>query len=186
MSMRVKKVGGRNLAKKIQCATIQNSPSEGCFYRTISTMGKRLALATVLCLIFLVKPTVAGYGQDKINKIRDKVVPTAEAAVWKNTEEKNAKQTYNVWATAYSSTPEETDDTPFITASMTEVRDGIVAANFLPFGTKILIPGVFGDKIFTVEDRMHERKANFIDIWMPTKEKAQEFGITYAEIVILD
>lgn len=95
-------------------------------------------------------------------------------------------ETHEVWVTAYSSTPEETDDTPFITAMNTEVRDGIVAANFLPFGTEIQIPEYFGDKIFTVEDRMHRRKANFVDIWMPTKEDAEQFGISYTSIVVLE
>ena len=36
-----------------------------------------------------------------------------------------------VTITAYSSTPDQTDSTPFITAYNTFVRDGIVAANFL-------------------------------------------------------
>ena len=49
--------------------------------------------------------------------------------------------------TGYSSTPQETEDTPFLTASGKKVRDGIVANNFLPFGTKIKIPKIFGDKI---------------------------------------
>jgi len=97
-----------------------------------------------------------------------------------------AIQTHEVWVTAYSSTPEETDDTPFITAMNSEVRDGIVAANFLPFGTKIQIPEHFGDKVFTVEDRMHRRKTNFVDVWMPTKQAAKEFGISYTSIVILE
>ncbi len=91
-----------------------------------------------------------------------------------------------VWVTAYSSTPEETDDTPHITASGKEVRDGIVAANFLPLGSKIQIPETFGDKVFIVEDRMHRRKTNFVDIWMPTKELALKFGITQTEIVLMD
>src|SRR3989344_299704 len=42
-----------------------------------------------------------------------------------------------VWLTAYSSTPEQTDETPFITASGSYVRNGVVAANFLPMGAKI-------------------------------------------------
>jgi len=42
--------------------------------------------------------------------------------------------------TAYSSTVDQTDDTPFITANGSFVRDGIVANNMLPFGTKIKIP----------------------------------------------
>lgn len=91
-----------------------------------------------------------------------------------------------VWVTAYSSSPDETDNTPFETASMTSVREGIIAANFLPFGTKVLIPELFGDTIFVVEDRMHERKKDFIDIWMPSKEEALRFGINRAEIVILN
>src|SRR5437868_1496729 len=37
--------------------------------------------------------------------------------------------------TAYSSTEDQTDDSPFITASGAHVADGIVAANFLPLHT---------------------------------------------------
>ncbi|MBI2036999.1 MAG: hypothetical protein HYT14_01400, partial [Candidatus Liptonbacteria bacterium] len=55
-----------------------------------------------------------------------------------------------VTITAYSSTPEETDSTPFITASGTHVRDGVVAANFLPFGTAVKIPELYGDRLFVV------------------------------------
>ena len=91
-----------------------------------------------------------------------------------------------VWVTAYSSTPEETDDTPFIVASGKSVAPGIMAANFLDFGTRVKIPDVFGDQVFVVEDRMHRRKTNFVDIWMPTKQDALNFGIHRAEIVILN
>lgn len=91
-----------------------------------------------------------------------------------------------LWVTAYSSSPEETDDTPFVTALGTEVRDGIIATNLLPFGTKVIIPELFDDKIFTVEDRMHKRKENFLDIWMPTKKEAKEFGINYTRVMVLN
>lgn len=91
----------------------------------------------------------------------------------------------DVWVTAYSSTPEETDSTPFITASGDRVEDGFVAANFLPFGTKIKIPEHFGDKIFTVKDRMHRRKTNSVDVWMATKERAKEFGRHQTKIIII-
>lgn len=80
--------------------------------------------------------------------------------------------------TAYSSTPDQTDDTPFITASGKVVEDGIVASNFLAFGTKLRLPELFGDKIFIVEDRMHQRfSSDRLDIWFPDRETAQEFGI---------
>ena len=88
--------------------------------------------------------------------------------------------------TAYSSTVCQTDSTPFITASNSWVRKGIVANNFFPFGTRIRIPEYFGDKIFHIEDRMHWRKSNeHIDIWFPTKQEAINFGITSAYVEIL-
>jgi 3D (Asp-Asp-Asp) domain-containing protein len=87
--------------------------------------------------------------------------------------------------TAYSSTPDQTDNTPFITAWGTYVHDGIVAANFLPFGTKIKIPELFGDKIFIVEDRMNKKYWHRIDVWFPEKQDAIEFGVKIAKIQII-
>ena len=95
------------------------------------------------------------------------------------------KRVYTVAATGYSSTPEETDHTPFITASGIHVRDGVIAANFLPFGTIIKIPELFGDKIFVVEDRMNKRYLFNIDIWFSEKGLAKEFGIKTVKIEIL-
>lgn len=91
-----------------------------------------------------------------------------------------------VVVTGYSSTPWETDDDPYITAAGTWVRDGVVANNFLPIGTKIQIPELFGDKIFVVEDRMSWKKGNYqIDIWFPDYWQALNFGTktTYIEIL---
>lgn len=87
--------------------------------------------------------------------------------------------------TAYSSTPGQTDNTPFITASGSYVRSGVVAANFLPFGTKIKLPEIFGDRIFTVEDRTHEKYNDRVDIWFPSKAEAIKFGSKISEIEIL-
>lgn len=81
-----------------------------------------------------------------------------------------------VTATAYNSVVEQTDDTPFITASGTYVRHGVVAANFLPIGTHITIPDIYGDQIFVVEDRMNPRYTNNIDIWMESIVDAKQFG----------
>jgi 3D (Asp-Asp-Asp) domain-containing protein len=81
-----------------------------------------------------------------------------------------------VVASAYNSLPEQTDSTPFITASGTHVRHGVVAANFLPIGTLITIPDYYGDEIFVVEDRMNARYKNNIDIWMESVSEAKKFG----------
>ncbi|MBI4119664.1 MAG: 3D domain-containing protein [Parcubacteria group bacterium] len=94
-------------------------------------------------------------------------------------------QVYQVVATAYTSVPEQTDDTPNITASGTYTRDGVIAANFLPIGTAVKIPKLFGDKVFLVEDRMHPRNGSKIDIWLPTVDAAKRFGVKLVKIVVL-
>ena len=87
--------------------------------------------------------------------------------------------------TGYSSSVNETDNTPFITAKGTYVRDGIVASNFLPFGTAIKIPEIFGNKIFVVEDRMNSRYWYNVDIWFPSKDLAKTFGRKTLKIEIV-
>lgn len=96
------------------------------------------------------------------------------------------KMPKRVIVTAYSSTPEQTDDTPFITAAGTTVRDGIIAANFLPFGTRVKLPEIYGDKVFTVEDRMHPRKVYQVDIWFPTYSEAKNFGAQSSAVEIVE
>ncbi len=95
------------------------------------------------------------------------------------------KETRTMMVTAYSSTPEQTDDTPHTTASNTKVRPGIIATNDLPFGTRIQIPEMFGNEIFVVEDRMHRRKREWVDVWMSTTQEAVNLGIQKTEVVIL-
>lgn len=99
----------------------------------------------------------------------------------------DVSQTMNVVITAYSSSVDETDDTPFTTASGKTVQDGIVANNLLKFGDRIRIPELFGDKIFEVQDRMNQRKSSYhFDIWMPSKNEAIHFGAQVAKIEIID
>jgi 3D (Asp-Asp-Asp) domain-containing protein len=91
-----------------------------------------------------------------------------------------------VVVTGYSSSPWETDDTPYLTASGTRVRDGIVATNILPFGTKIRLPSIYGNKIFIVEDRMSAEKGYHIDIWFPSYQEAKNFGAKITEIEVIE
>ena len=85
--------------------------------------------------------------------------------------------------TAYTSSVEECDEDPFITADGSTTRDGIVATNALPFNTRIRIPAIFGDKIFTVHDRMNKRYGRRVDIWMEGKQEMREFGIKRGALV---
>ncbi len=90
-----------------------------------------------------------------------------------------------VTVTAYSSTLDQTDSTPFITASGTGVRDGIVACNFLRFGTRVRFPLVYGDKVFVVEDRMALKNSHKMDIWFETREDAKQFGVQQLKVEVL-
>ena len=90
-----------------------------------------------------------------------------------------------VVVTAYSSREQETDDTPYVTAAGTRVRTGVVAANWLPLGTKVRIPEIFGDEVFTVEDRMHKRNGNKLDVWFPNTGDALRFGVRKTRVEIL-
>lgn len=94
-------------------------------------------------------------------------------------------QVLTMRVTAYASVPNETDDTPFITADGTHVYAGEVASNILPFGTRVEIPALFGDEIFTVHDRMSTKIKNTIDVWMPTVAKAIYFGVEHTNILVL-
>ena len=88
--------------------------------------------------------------------------------------------------TAYTSTPGQTDDTPFIAASGKRVHDGMIAANGLPFGTRIKIPSVYGEKIFVVEDRMNSRYGyGRFDVWLDmSRAEAMKFGVKRVEVEI--
>ncbi len=103
------------------------------------------------------------------------------------------KTVKSVLATAYSSEPGQTDNTPCITATGYDVcenyalygSENTIASNFLPVNTLIKIPELFGDKIFVVRDRMNARYGyNNIDLWMPTTESARKFGVRQVTIEI--
>jgi len=102
----------------------------------------------------------------------------------------NTKWSKDFVITAYNSEVGQTDDTPCITANGFNVcANGVedtIAANFLPFGAKVKIPELFGDRVFTVRDRMNERFDNRIDVWMVAKQNAKQFGVKYAKIDLLE
>lgn len=86
--------------------------------------------------------------------------------------------------TAYSSSPDETDDTPFITADGSHVTRGTLACpSRYEFGQKVLIDG----EIYTCQDRMAARYRNLehFDIWMPSKAAALAYGTKQITITIL-
>ncbi len=96
-----------------------------------------------------------------------------------------------VVATAYSSSVEETDSDPCTTANGFNVCknniENVIAANFLPFGTRVRIPELYGDRTFTVHDRMYSRYGNGrIDVWLKTKQSARQFGVKRIKMEVVE
>ena len=76
-----------------------------------------------------------------------------------------------------------------ITASGKKVSEGMVACNWLPFGTKVNIEGL---GVFSVQDRgaksLFGSKTNHIkhlDVFLPTHKQALKFGVKYLEVKII-
>ncbi len=97
-----------------------------------------------------------------------------------------------VVVTGYSSTVDQTDETPFLTASMTQVRPGVIALSrdliqrYNPnapfrYGDRIHVEG-FGE--FVVEDTMNRRYKKRADIWFATTDEAMHWGAKKLEITL--
>lgn len=99
-------------------------------------------------------------------------------------------RTMYVESTAYSSDVWQTDSTPCITADGYNVceanQENIIAANFLPFGTKVRVPELYGNKVFYVHDRMHSRFGHRVDFWKKERQTAINYGYKYIKIEILN
>lgn len=77
--------------------------------------------------------------------------------------------------TAYTSSSDETDEDPAVTASGENAGPGSIACpDRLSFGTKVEVAG----RILICNDRMHKRYRDkeHYDIWMASKEEAREWG----------
>jgi len=107
----------------------------------------------------------------------DGAIAIGESAKTETAAKPEVLKTIYMDSTAYTSTPEECDGDPFVTADGSDVADGIVATNVLPFGTQIRIPTVFGDKVFTVHDRMNTRYSYRVDVWMADHDAMIKYGL---------
>lgn len=156
-----------------------------------------LTLAFLTAALGVSAPTVAESGFDAFDKLSagkiEIQLPLGVIIVNSNSILQAKSPGQSEWAsrflmniTAYSSSADETDSTPNITASGTRTRDGVVASNLFPIGTRVKIPELFGEKTLVVEDRMHDRFTDRIDVWMPSKWQALRFGKKQAEVEVVE
>lgn len=118
-----------------------------------------------------------------------------------------ANPTLTVRATGYNSLVAQTDSTPDITATGTRTRFGVLAAsrdllgNDLPYGSLVRLrdlgayhgggdAGHFqsvldGQNLFVVEDTMHARKRNQVDVWFGDYASAMNWGVRAVEVQVV-
>jgi len=147
--------------------------------------GKILYLLLFLVILYnIFIPANVGHA-DELGysmEYHEKAIPQNHLPVVKDIE---PIQIFDATLTAYSSTPDQCSGNPFITASGTGVRDGVIACNFLRFGTRVRFPQLYGEKIFVVEDRMAVKNSHKMDIWFVSRDQARQFGIKIAKVEIL-
>lgn len=99
------------------------------------------------------------------------------------------RRTFTIPISAYTSESAQTDATPCIAARGFDLcendEENVVAANFLPMGTKVRIPELYGTRVFTVVDRMNRRYDKHMDVWMKTYADAKSFGVKRTMIEVL-
>jgi len=104
--------------------------------------------------------------------------------------EKKPLYSRKIMVSAYNSLVGQTDSTPCLAArgyNLCEANEeNVIAANFLPMGTKVRFPELFGDKEFTVVDRMNARYYHKADFWMRDYNHAIQFGTKYTTIEVYE
>ena len=166
-------------------------------------LAKKIVLSLIFVLVFdfilFPAPLLASEYNDSYKNQNINILLSDNSVIIEGSEIQNTfpenndikiSWTGNYTMTAYNSEVAQCDDSPCITANGFNVCEhGIedtIAANFLPFGAKVRIPDLFGDKVFFVRDRMNRRYDARVDIWMLERQDAIQFGIKYAKIEVLE
>lgn len=122
-------------------------------------------------------PATIEYEREEVQEVAPQEKPTEE-------EKEDNSVLVLATITAYTSSVDETDDTPFITASGSTTGQGVIACpRKYPFGTQVEIQG----ELFVCEDRMnirYEGQERF-DIWMETKSEAYQWGVRELHIKVV-
>ena len=172
------------------------------------TLAKKIIIFLAIVLIFdfllyplptlanqeeLTNPSqedVTSIGAEQLTEITETEQPDIFLNNLPENQDLTVKATSLRLITAYNSEIGQTDESPCITANGFDLcqhgREDSVAANFLPFGAKVKMPELFGDKVFIVRDRMNQRFNNRIDVWMVSQADAKQFGVRLAKIQVLE
>jgi len=152
------------------------------YHKTAKTS---ISIVVAIAVFMATMPVQTAKAQSIFSPIMD-MLKTEEPAQFPIADDKQPTKTITVVSTAYNSLVGQTDSTPCITANGHDLckqyeEEGFgntIAANFLPMGTQVRFPELYGDKIFIVRDRMNARYGyGRIDIWLPEYSEAKQFGV---------
>jgi 3D (Asp-Asp-Asp) domain-containing protein len=110
-----------------------------------------------------------------------------------------------VRSTAYNSIPNQTDSSPFHTSTGARTRYGIIALSRdllkrIPYGSRVQLEdngswasgrgrgkynAMLKNTVFVVEDTMHPRKSGTVDVWLPARDRAMQWGVRRLNMQIL-
>ncbi|HZJ10479.1 MAG TPA: hypothetical protein VFD39_12340 [Trueperaceae bacterium] len=118
-----------------------------------------------------------------------------------------ANPRYTLRATGYNSAVNQTDSTPFVTSTGARTKFGIVAVSRdllgdeFPYGSLVRLrdlgsyytgrgAGAFqstldSQGLFIVEDTMHARKSQQLDVWFPEYSTAIQWGVRRIEVELV-
>ncbi len=118
-----------------------------------------------------------------------------------------ATPSFTLRATGYNSLRSQTDSTPFITATGARTRVGVIAisrdllAKDIPYGSLVRIKDLgsyyngrgYGkfqawldrQELFIVEDTLHPRKRQQVDVWFETMSEALNWGVRQVEVEVV-
>ena len=144
-----------------------------------------------------------------VQKVNVRVVPgidIRDAVAITQPQGADATPHYVLKATGYNSHASQTDSTPTITATGATTAFGIIAASRdllgdrIPYGSLVRIrdlgsyrsgrgvgqyQDLLGETLFIVEDTMHPRKVDQIDIWFPQLSQALNWGVRQVEVEVV-
>lgn len=100
---------------------------------------------------------------------------------------KNRWQTVRMRVTGYCSCAKCCGKSDGITACNHRIIKGdtfVAADKFYGFGTEMVIPGYSAERPVKVLDRGRAIKGNRLDLYFPTHEQAQKWGVKYLEVKV--
>ena len=190
-------VSGAGVYSLYMLSKPKNTPASLLKLRGAGLFSRQMAAPVTMLLTILsqlVVPTAAqAENLQPSNYLRQNQVSSSFQTLLAENDEVTAPKPDKVVRavmTAYTSTADQTDDSPCITADGTNLckrgLEDVLAANWLPMGTQVKIPSLYGDRIFEVHDRMNARYGyGRMDIWLNTsRAEARKFGVKRVDVEI--